>query len=83
MGALGQIGSELTSYLQEHYGVNRVIASDLRKPPSNYPAKEQFVQHDCTHPATIENLIREHDINVIYNLPALLSVNAEIPCQSI
>ena len=77
MGALGQIGSELTAYLRQVYGREKVIASDLRVPPKNNDAPDLFVPHDCTNADETEKIIKEHHIKTIYNLPAILSAKAE------
>ena len=77
MGALGQIGSELTAYLRQVYGREKVIASDLRVPPKNNDAPDLFVPHDCTNADETEKIIKEHHIKTIYNLPAILSARAE------
>ena len=42
-GALGQIGTELVLALQEKYGKNKIIASDLKE-PNNYNGK--FIKCD-------------------------------------
>ncbi len=34
-GALGQIGTELVLALQEKYGKDKIIASDLKEPENN------------------------------------------------
>ncbi len=35
MGAIGQIGSELTIELRKQYGIDKVIASDIRSNPDS------------------------------------------------
>jgi nucleoside-diphosphate-sugar epimerase len=77
-GALGQIGSELAPALRERYGVARVVASDLQIAPSRLSqAGGAYEQLDCTQPRQIVDIIRRHDIGVIYHLAALLSAVAE------
>ena len=44
-GALGQIGTELVLALQEKYGTDKIIASDLKEPESN---DCKFVKCDVT-----------------------------------
>ena len=44
-GALGQIGTELVLALQEKYGKDKIIASDLKE-PEGYDGK--FVKCDVT-----------------------------------
>lgn len=73
-GALGQIGSELVPALRDRYGVDRVIASDLR----GQSASEGGYEHlDCTQPREILEVIRRRDIGIVYHLAAVLSARAE------
>jgi nucleoside-diphosphate-sugar epimerase len=77
MGALGQIGSELTAELRRMHGIERVIASDIRIPQYD-PANDGIYEiHDCTHIEQTFEVVKKHDIRVIYNLPSLLSATAE------
>jgi nucleoside-diphosphate-sugar epimerase len=75
-GALGQIGSELVPALREHFGAERVVASDLRI-MSRQPTQGTYEHLDCTQPQQILDLVRRHDIGTIYHLAALLSAVAE------
>ena len=45
-GALGQIGTELVIALQEKYGKDKIVASDLKE-PENYDGK--FPKCDVTN----------------------------------
>ncbi len=77
-GALGQIGSELVPALQERYGVENVVASDIRMPPGAARNHDGPFQHvDCTNQEQIREAVRRHDIDTIYHLAALLSAVAE------
>ncbi len=77
-GALGQIGSELTSALREHYGADRVIATDLRMVPSGGAvALGPYGHLDCTEPQQLHEAVRRYDVGTIYHLAALLSASAE------
>ena len=76
-GALGQIGSELVPALREHYGTERVVASDLRMMPAQLPIQGIYEHLDCTQPQQILEAVRRHDIGTIYHLAALLSAVAE------
>ena len=81
-GALGQIGSELTAALRERYGVDNVIASDIRMMPRdalNHDGPFEFV--DCTRGALLQEVVRKHAIGTIYHLAALLSATAEAKPQ--
>ena len=37
-GAMGQLGSELTTILREQYGVDNVIGTDIRRPDEDSTA---------------------------------------------
>jgi nucleoside-diphosphate-sugar epimerase len=76
-GALGQIGSELVPALRDRYGSERVIASDLRIVPAQSAANGPFEHLDCTQPHQILDVIRRHDVGIVYHLAALLSATAE------
>jgi nucleoside-diphosphate-sugar epimerase len=74
-GALGQIGSELVPILGEKYGVDQVVASDIRMPPRGHDGPFEFV--DCTNARQIQDVVQRHRIDTIYHLAALLSAVAE------
>jgi len=76
-GAAGQIGSELIPALREHYGRDRVIASDIRVPPVDASSDGPFEHVDCTHIREIDHAVRRHEVGAIYHLAALLSAVAE------
>ncbi|MHA1567123.1 MAG: NAD-dependent epimerase/dehydratase family protein [Alphaproteobacteria bacterium] len=78
IGALGQIGSELVVALRSRFGVETVIAADVRILPPGAAAKDGPFQHlDCTSFRQIETVIRRNDIGTIYHLAAVLSAVAE------
>ena len=77
-GALGQIGAELVPALRERYGVDRVVASDLRVPPHGAAGSEGPFEHiDCTVVEQIREVVRRHRVDAIYHLAAVLSAVAE------
>ncbi|NND50466.1 MAG: NAD-dependent epimerase/dehydratase family protein, partial [Rhizobiales bacterium] len=84
-GALGQIGSELTVALRRRYGADQIIASDIRMPRTagdvpgapGEAAPGPIELIDCTQPHQLHEVVRRHDIGVIYHLAALLSAVAE------
>jgi len=77
-GAGGQIGSELVPALRARFGVERVIASDIRIPTSAGTVTEGPFEHlDCTHPEQLREVIRRHDVRTVYHLAAMLSAVAE------
>jgi nucleoside-diphosphate-sugar epimerase len=77
-GAAGQIGSELVPALRERYGVDRVVASDIRMRRGE-PATtaEPFEYVDCVHIRQIGEVVRRYEVGTIYHLAALLSAVAE------
>ena len=81
-GAFGQIGSELTPALQQRYGAERIIVSDIRMVPLHARGHERvpqrnYEQVDCTQPQQIIDVVRRRDVDTIFHLAALLSAVAE------
>lgn len=75
-GALGQIGTELTLALRKRYGVDSVVACDIRA-PAHPLLNGPFVQLDCTRPELIDEAIGHHRIDTVFHLAAILSALAE------
>ncbi|MDG1545233.1 MAG: NAD-dependent epimerase/dehydratase family protein [Candidatus Poseidoniia archaeon] len=73
-GALGQIGTELVLALQEKYGKDKIIASDLKE-PDNYNGK--FVKCDIRDMETYEGINKENNVEIVYHLAAILSAAGE------
>ena len=73
-GASGQLGSVLTTALQDKYGVDNVIASDLRLNPFFYGCFEVL---DVTDFEALSNLVKKYRITQVYHLAAILSANGE------
>jgi threonine 3-dehydrogenase len=74
IGASGQIGTALVPKLQDVYGNNSVIASDLHT-PNNYEGI--FIKLDATDPDAINEVIKKKQVTQIYHLAAVLSAKAE------
>lgn len=77
-GAMGQIGTELTSYFRKHYGSDNVIASDINK----YSAGSIFEAGpfevlDVVDAKGIAEVCKKYGVNQIVHLAALLSATAE------
>lgn len=81
-GCLGQIGTELVTKLREVYGVDNVVASDIRKPEGN-PIVEggTFEILDVTDAKAFLEVARKHNVDTIIHLAALLSAVAEAKPQ--
>jgi nucleoside-diphosphate-sugar epimerase len=74
IGANGQIGTALLPKLQEIYGEDQVVASDLQ------PARQTnavFEILDATQPNALQALIKKQGITQIYHLAAVLSAKGE------
>jgi len=77
-GALGQIGSELVMKMREIYGIDNVIATDLRKPEENQVvASGPFEILDVTDYETMLKIAKKYEIDTLIHLAALLSATAE------
>lgn len=74
MGALGQIGSELVDTLRQQYGADNVVASDIKPSSADWGP---FEVHDCLDGEKTLNIVKSHQIDTIYHLPALLSATSE------
>ncbi|WP_099159303.1 L-threonine 3-dehydrogenase [Virgibacillus ndiopensis] len=73
-GALGQIGSELVTKLREIYGSTNVIGTDIKqKEESDGP----FEIVDVTDANRLFEVAKEHNVDTIMHLAALLSAKAE------
>ena len=76
VGAGGQIGSELTTYLRSIYGAANVIATDVRecKMLSETGPFEVLNALDAT---SMASAVARHKCDAIFNLVALLSAVGE------
>ena len=79
IGSTGQIGSELTMSLRERYGNNHVIAGYIKgcEPKGMLAESGPSAVADVTDAEAIAEVVRQYNIDTIYNLAALLSVVAE------
>jgi nucleoside-diphosphate-sugar epimerase len=77
IGACGQIGTELTQKLRAIYGVENVIASDIRKLNIDVVNSGPFEVVNALDYNQIQHLIEIHKIDEVYLMAALLSATAE------
>ncbi|MDQ6598300.1 L-threonine 3-dehydrogenase [Bacillus salipaludis] len=76
-GALGQIGSELTTRLREIYGVDNVIATDIKKSDNVNFESGPFEILDVTDGKRMVEIAKKYNVDTIMHLAALLSATAE------
>ena len=76
-GASGQVGSELTPKLRERHGSENVVASDIREPSEALLGQGPYEIVDVTEKERLERVVREHEIDTIFHLAAILSATGE------
>ena len=75
-GACGQLGSELSLALAEHYGLENVAISDISRPDphlSGFP----FFHLDVLDREALNRLIKDQRIETVFHLAAMLSAAGE------
>ena len=79
IGSTGQIGSELTRKLRGIYGASHVVAGYIAgaEPKGELLESGPAAIADVTDAQHIGDVVKEYNIDTIYNLAALLSVVAE------
>jgi nucleoside-diphosphate-sugar epimerase len=82
IGAVGQIGSELTMALRKRYGNDDVIAAGHKTKASKKLLESgPFVYLDCRECDDIEKSVKKYRVDTIFHLPAILSAAAEVNPQ--
>jgi nucleoside-diphosphate-sugar epimerase len=77
-GAVGQIGSELTLALRAKFGNDNVVATGRKTKPSDVLFNSgPFEFIDITDIETVDKVIRDYDIDTVYNMAAILSAAGE------
>ena len=79
IGATGQIGSELTMELRSRYGNSHVVAGYIigAEPKGVLKESGPSAIADVTDADAVAKVVRDYQIDTIYNLAALLAVVAE------
>ncbi|MEO6902792.1 MAG: NAD-dependent epimerase/dehydratase family protein [Bacteroidia bacterium] len=75
IGSSGQIGTELVQGLRSQYGVDNVIASDVKK--TEQAQEGPFEVIDVMNAELLHTIVKKHNVSEIYLLAALLSATAE------
>lgn len=76
-GALGQIGSELTTKLRSIYGATNIIATDIRDNGSDVTHSGPFEILDVTDSKAMFDVAKNYEVDTVIHLAALLSATAE------
>ncbi|MFA7107773.1 MAG: NAD-dependent epimerase/dehydratase family protein [Sphaerochaetaceae bacterium] len=78
VGALGQLGSEISIGLRKQYGADNVVLTDIRNDVNlELIQSGPFYKMDCREGEKLTDIVNKHKIDTIYHLAALLSANAE------
>ena len=77
IGALGQIGSELTLALRSRYGVENVVASDIRPDTTGKLGEGAYEIIDVMDKDKLRSIIEKYNIDSIFHLAAILSAVGE------
>ena len=72
IGALGQIGSELTAAFNRRYGTANVVAADVNEDTRGLFPDNAFERLDVTDAEALEGVVLRRRIDTIVNLAALL-----------
>ena len=76
-GGLGQIGTELSSYLRREYGAEHVILTDVVQKDSPAVEAGPFELLDVTDGKRLAELVDKYHVDTVMHLAALLSAVAE------
>lgn len=76
-GGLGQIGTELSSYLRHEYGAEHVILTDVVQKDSPAVEGGPFELLDVTDGKRLAELVDNYHVDTVMHLAALLSAVAE------
>ena len=77
IGASGQIGIELTERLRSQYGVDAVVASDMKEQPDVALQNGPYEVLNTLDKDRLHEIVKKYNITQVYQLAALLSATAE------
>jgi len=75
-GALGQIGTELSTRLSEIYGKDNIVATDIRE-THDYNTAGHYEVLDVMDFEKARKIVDQYNIKIVYHLASLLSGTAE------
>ena len=77
IGAYGHLGIELIIGLQERYGIDSVVASDIKKGNDKLVNRSDFILLDATDTEAVRSVIKNVGFTTVYQLVAMLSAKGE------
>ena len=77
VGACGQIGIELVIELRKLFGIQNVIASDIKDQCPPAIADGNYCQLDIMNSEKLLDIVTKHEVHQVYLLAAMLSATAE------
>ncbi|MCP5052093.1 MAG: NAD-dependent epimerase/dehydratase family protein [bacterium] len=77
-GSFGQIGSELSATLQQIYGTDHVVLTDIRTPSEHNRGAGTIIEYlDVTDGQSVSRVVDRYNIDTIYHMAAVLSGTGE------
>jgi nucleoside-diphosphate-sugar epimerase len=76
-GAFGQIGAELGTYLQDMYGAENVVLSDIKLPETKKNEYDIVEYLDVTSQSALAEITDKYRIDTIFHMAAILSGTGE------
>lgn len=76
-GATGQIGSELVPEIRKKFGKDKVVVGVHNRLPTGDLKDGPYTKVDVSKKSTVEEAVKEYDIDTIYHMAAILSAGGE------
>ena len=77
LGACGQIGTELTLALRDKYGLDQIVASDIRRSDLAELQDGPFEILDASDADALRAVCEQYQVHTVYHLVAMLSATGE------
>jgi len=77
IGALGQMGTELTAALREKYGWQNVLGADIHPATAELQEKGPYFKLNVLNKTMLGRVVSNLNVGQIYHLAAVLSANSE------
>lgn len=77
LGACGQIGTELTLALRDKYGIDQIVASDIRRSDLAELQDGPFEILDASDADALRAVCEQYQVHTVYHLVAMLSATGE------